>query len=264
MSDFVLTLRGESRGGLRRSFVVEEGRPLGGYVWVIFIHGFNVDRKRGFLQANTLWSNLFRGELMGRVQKGVYLWPSARFPWRNLSRFAYPAVVGRAGRAGRHLGDYLASRNSGDVVLVGHSLGSVVALSAADRLRGSGILRGLVLLGAAVDVNEMIDGGLFSFMPLARREAVEYSPDDKVLRSVFKIGQKIAEPFSPLAGAVGLSGQPWSRGWRHRDCKFDHHTHWEVPSTAQAVAWTMDHSVAGRIPPTNRVAERTPSVRDVE
>ncbi|MFG1642663.1 alpha/beta fold hydrolase [Amycolatopsis sp. NPDC049252] len=264
MNDFILTLCGESRGGLRDSFVVEEGRPLGGYVRVVFIHGFNVDRERAIFQADTLWGNLFKGALMDRVQKGVYLWPSVGFRWRILSKITYPAMVGRAERAGRQLGNYLTGRNGSEVVLVGHSLGSAVALAAADRLQGAGTLRGLVLLGAAVDVNEMVGGGQFSRPQLALREAVEYSPDDKVLRSVFKIGQKLADPYAPLVEAVGLSGQPWSRGWQHRDCKFDHHTHWEVPATAQAVAWAMDHSVSGRVPATNVAAERTPAVREVE
>lgn len=256
-NDFVLSLRTAPRAGPQRNMVFEEVRPLGGCIWVIFIHGFNVDRARGLEQGETLWGNLSRGEPEGRVLKGVFLWPSDLYGSRTLSKVAYPKMVEPARRAGRILGTYLAERNQMDAVLVGHSLGALVALTAADWLRGKGQLRGFALLGAAVDVGEMEVGGAYSIAPLADREAVEYCPDDKVLRSAFRVGQRAAAPFVPVVGAVGLTGQPWSRGWRYNNCRFDHHTHWKEPGSADAVAWAMNHSVSGREPPVNNVAENT-------
>ncbi|MEU5263989.1 hypothetical protein [Amycolatopsis sp. NPDC021455] len=262
--DFILTVREKPRGGSRRTTILEDIRPLGDQIWVIYIHGFNVDQERALRQGRTLWTNLFGGSPPSRVQKGAFLWPSDRYLNRSWSKMAYPAMIDRAARSGRQLGDYLAARNRDSAVLVGHSLGALVALTAADRLRGRGIVRGFALLGAAVDVAEMVDDGSFTFVPLARREAVEYSPSDKVLRQVFRLGQKFAGPYSPRIEAVGLNGQPRSRGWKHHDCGFDHHTHWREPGTAAAVEWVLNHAATGRSPSSTTPAEHNPATRDAE
>ncbi|MEV6442263.1 hypothetical protein [Amycolatopsis sp. NPDC051716] len=262
--DFVISVREKPRGGGRRASILEEPRPLGDQIWVIYIHGFNVDQERALHQGRTLWTNLFGGNPPSRIQKGAFLWPSDRYFSRSWSRMAYPAMIDRAARSGRQLGDYLATRNRDSAVLVGHSLGCLVALTAADRLRGRGTARGFALLGAAVDVAEMENDGSFTVVPLARREAVEYSPSDKVLRQVFGIGQKFAAPYSPRSEAVGLRGEPRSRGWKHRDCGFDHHTHWREPDTVAVVEWVMDHAGTGRSPSSTTSAERNPATRDPE
>jgi pimeloyl-ACP methyl ester carboxylesterase len=243
-ADFLLSTRYCDRGGRERPTIHEEIRPTGGGTWLVFIHGYNVDRKRAVQQWRTLRSLLTREGTAG-LQAGILLWPGDLYRWRASSRWVYPRAIPRAEHAGRLLGDYLTRRGQQDAVLVGHSLGALVALEAANRVRGDRPLRAFALLGPAVSVDKLAATGSFGYRPLAAREGVLFSAKDPVLRAVFRTGERLAAPFVAGQAAVGLNGEPSERGWHAVDCAIDHHEYWRVVESAHLVDWMVAGTSAG-------------------
>lgn len=254
--DFILSVRNLPRGGGPRTTVIEERRPHPGMVLLVYVHGFNVNRARALEQ----WGHL-RGliTMTTQVQCGLFLWPSDRFASRFVSRMYFPPMVSLAQACGRRLGAYLQDRKL-RAILVGHSLGARVILEAADRFRAGSLIDGIGLLGAAVPVNEMEDGGSFD-ISLAQREAVAYSARDPVLGRPFRFGAFLATPFASHAEAVGLNGEPAARKWFRMDFEINHHEHWKVPAARQFItSLTGPYSVRmakeSLMPPERRPLQR--------
>jgi pimeloyl-ACP methyl ester carboxylesterase len=148
--------------------------------------------------------------------------------------------------SGRLLGEYLREKENQEVVLVGQSLGAVVALSAADRLRSELVPRCLILLGAAVDEFKLIPkAGLYGYTPLAGTEAVAWSSSDRILRFVFGIGERRRAPHDTQLGPVGLTGEPRARGWQEGRATFAHHKYWDEPWTGDFVSRVIRSSPSG-------------------
>ncbi|RDI63474.1 alpha/beta hydrolase [Nocardia pseudobrasiliensis] len=231
--DVLLSLRAADRGGGRREAILEELRPDCGRPIFLFVHGFNVNRRRALAQWAALAGYL---GAKSQVQRGPFLWPSDLYRSRSLSRVTYPMIVPLARQCGRKLGDYLRRRPNQRCVLIGHSLGALVVLEAAYRFRSATILDGLGLAGAAVGVADLADSGPFD-IPLAEREGVGYSPRDPVLQRVFGIGSRLTTPFISHGEAVGLHGAPHDRPWTHRqDFEIDHHDHWREAAVGRFTA----------------------------
>jgi pimeloyl-ACP methyl ester carboxylesterase len=263
--DLLLNARIRPSGHGLRAAVHEELSPTSGATWVIFIHGFNVSRDRALDQISRFGTQLFRADSTSRVQYGGYLWPSSSWPSRKLARITFPRAAEDARKAGRLLGEYLGGRNNRAVVLVGHSLGSVVALAAADRLRGSSTpLHVLALLGAAIEVGRLEPVGEFGYVPLAATEAVAYSPTDRTLKEVFRAGSWMAAPFAGYRGeAVGLCGKPMSRKWLAQCCSFSHHRYYDESASAELVLRTLSGRI-GHSPARREPAEYSAPVRDID
>jgi pimeloyl-ACP methyl ester carboxylesterase len=221
---------------------------------VIYVHGFNVDQGRALKQWAELDGRLDKDPRRSRLQSGLFVWPSDVSRHRNLNKGTYPSVAASARYAGNMLGEYLFERSNPNVVLVGHSLGALVALAAANYTRQ---VRGIVLLGAAVYVSDMTLRGEFGFRPLAQAEAVGWSNVDKVLRDAFPLGERARRPFEPKSPAVGLTGEPADRWTYRRNCGYDvsHHKYYQVPASADIVRQVLRNRL-GR-----RVAERMPASR---
>lgn len=257
--DLELSVRKRPRGGLQRETVDEVCRPFSGFTWLIFIHGFDVDQDRARYQWSFLRPLLGAPGDSSRVQAGMFLWPSDRFAHRLPSKFAYPPMTDQAAGAGRILGEYLRKRQNDDVVLIGHSLGAVVALAAADRFRSH--MKAFVLLGAAVDEHDLEKSGVFGFMPLAEHEVVAYSPTDKYLKRLFGVGERLARPFSKIRDAVGLHGEPSSR-YSIAECSYiDHHEYWHEKISADLVRRVMGPGQLCRVPPSRNPVTRTTLAR---
>jgi pimeloyl-ACP methyl ester carboxylesterase len=245
--DFLLSLRRDDRSGRSRSQVFEEIRPESGMTTLIYVHGFNVDRSRALDQWDVLRALL---PVVGNLQGGCLLWPSDLDYSRMAARPLYPAVIEPAERAGRVLGEYLLDHPSNRYVLVGHSLGALLVLTAAGRFRQKSPagerIEGLALLGAAVGVSEMEEpAGQFG-LGLARHEAVGFSPHDDVLKRPFAVGARLAAPFAPPSEAVGLNGEPRDRDWIRHNFRIHHHSHWEERKAGQLIGRVLGSVGGGR------------------
>lgn len=211
-----LSLRQVDPGGPLRAWVDAERVPAA-RVWILFIHGFNVSSQDARDQFATLKGSSGK-KLPERYGSAWMLvqWPSdrGRRPW---SKFMYPALVPTAVAAGDRLGTFLRFHGPRRVVLVGHSLGALVALRAARRL-GRRRVAGLALLSGAVQTLEFENDGR-SRPPLARREAVGFNPLDIVLRAAFPVGERLAALGRRQSSAVGVHGQPSVR-WQNPNRKF--------------------------------------------
>jgi pimeloyl-ACP methyl ester carboxylesterase len=229
-ADFVLSVRTENRRGRSRTAVLEEVRPLANHTLLIYIHGFGVSYSKAVEQWKTFRALLNISDDVNRIQAGVFLWPSDQYR-RRLSGF--PRTIEPAQQDGRRLGKYLAGRPTNHAVLVGHSLGGLVAVAAAEHLRGLGRLRGLVLLGAAIETSWMDEAGRYESYPYAEHEAVAFSGEDKMLARWFRYGQRAYLPFGVHAPAVGLTGDPASRGWHACDSRTSDHSYWKHQISAE-------------------------------
>ncbi|MER7457487.1 DUF726 domain-containing protein [Micromonospora sp. NPDC126480] len=245
-ASFVLTTRWQARGGRTRLAVQEEVRPDHARPWLIFIHGHNVDRAYALEQWRVLRRTL---HVPAQLQVGLFLWPSDLWRNRTMSKLAYPAVTERAANVGRILASYLGPRND-RVILIGHSLGALVAVNAArELLPERQPLQAFVLLGAAIAVDDMTWPGEFHRVPLAGREAVGFCPEDRVLRSVFRPGQRFARLFRRASEAVGLHGEPReARDWLARRTRVSDHSYWRSEESAALVSEVLTAPPTGRAP----------------
>jgi pimeloyl-ACP methyl ester carboxylesterase len=229
----------DSGGGLRTEVQSTGNRPRSGELAIIFVHGFNKHADEARDQAATLHTLLVKEWDWGKTRTcfGAFIWPAT--PWRMISAITYPQVLPAAEKAGRALGNFLLKTPTQEVVLIGHSLGALVVLQAALRVKtdGSGLLRGLLLTGAAVESEELKKPlGEFG-TDLASREGVLYCRFDLTLQSLFRVGQRSARPFNSVSSAVGINGEPLDRPWglSERTQVYDHR-YWRQPVTAHAIS----------------------------
>jgi pimeloyl-ACP methyl ester carboxylesterase len=253
-SDFILSLRIKDERGPQRNEIFEEQPPIPGLTWVIFIHGFKTSREGALEQWEQLRPIIGVDYGDSRIQAGLLLWPS------DESRL-YPKMIDYAEKAGRKLGSYLEKHPGSPAVLLGYSMGARVAIEAADYQRGAQ-LRAFVLLGAAVGVSQFNQFERYD-RTHARREAVGFSPTDRVLNGLFTYGEKAAAPFSERGDAVGLSGYPESRTWHRRDSKTNDHSYYRLQVSGELTQWALDSAGLRRRPAKWIAAKRYPDGRDV-
>lgn len=196
------------------SDVTVQVRPAPADVWLVFVHGFNVDADKALSQLRWLREH----ESMSIVAPSgttawiIAKWPSALSGSTLLNKATYPKVLERVVAVGNALGDHLTGAPVDRLVLVGHSLGAQVALHAINRMRINGRRPdGVALLAGAVQTSDLERHGAFG-VPLAC-ESVTVNPRDSVLRLVFEVGEKAATPLWATTPAVGLTGNPVARGW---------------------------------------------------
>ena len=233
-----LTARAKKVGGGLVEIVSYFGTPFGYSRLTIWIHGFNNTE----YAMRDLWQKTHvkvRGEPELNLKGTVWLfWPGEAFQNRLVSAPLYFMEVRNAVAAGNLLADYLISiapRNRGlRVNLVAHSLGSRVALQTALRLKEleGPIVDSLILFAAAVPDGLCLNDKPYS-PPLARKEIVFHSSNDKVLRFAFPLGQRLARRLqgeldpSPLRKAVGYTGGPPGRWSEKSDsCGLNHGDYW--------------------------------------
>lgn len=240
--------RSETTGGLRDR-IDERERPADGFGRILYIHGHNKTPKIARKQAERLCSVVLNhpSHFADRWRFGLYLWPPTQRGRTLLSWAEYPKATHCAQDAGRLLADHFAgypasyARRSAApslarTVLIGHSLGAVVALSAAQRLATlRDDLAGLVLTGAAVPSLELCPRGQYG-LQLAEAEYVAYCEDDRILRDLFPMGERMAAPFRATSHAVGLYGEPTDRPWKRAKTSVRDHKYWRRPETASGVA----------------------------
>jgi hypothetical protein len=237
LTELCLSVRVQPRRGPVRGEVEVRTRPEPGAVWLIYIHGHNNPEAEALAQWEHVRDKHLSALDLGseRVCAGPFLWPSDRAPgW--FSKLTYPQDKPIAVRSGRLLASYLRDKRPQALVLVGHSLGAVVALEAVNWL-GTRPDLSIALLAAAVRVDHLRPFGDYA-MPHARavREAVTYSPRDSTLKRVFGPGEWLASPADPGEEAVGLRGEPKTRPWAGDVCiDSPSHRHWEIPRAYEAV-----------------------------
>jgi len=235
---------------------------MAGLTWLLFIHGFNVSAPEAAKQWTTLKGLLSLDGEVERIHTGLFLWPSDSFGrWPT----SYPKMIKPAKQAGTKLGDYLATLRDNPLILVGHSMGALVAVEAALAIRLSQRPKpqGLVLLGAAVDESELRDSGAYRHA-LADHEAVGFSSTDWALKRPFRLGAKAAAPFEPKPEAVGLHGHPSRRAWLSTDSLRSDHSYWQLPVSAYLTRWALDEASLSRQTAERNVGERRPDERQVE
>lgn len=229
-------------GGVRsRMYVLGNDSPLGNDYCVIFIHGFNKGEEEASAQAKTFFA-LFRAKLKDskRVCDAIYSWPATRNRRTSVSLLNYPRRIPVAMSAGRLLGGYLADNRATilsecQVVLIGHSLGAVVALEAAKRFqeRSGHAIDLLALTGAAVPSLELAKDGNYE-MNVATQNVDLFCPADVTLRWLFRLGTR-AHSAGEISGAVGLEGRPSERFLPNIETDVWHHKYWKEPVTASTI-----------------------------
>jgi len=257
---------GEGSSHIRFDLKESGTLPGSGRTCIIFVHGFNKDvpealgqarRFFGLLQDQWDWSTR-------RVRFSTYLWPATRQAKSLLSGFKYPQMIDPAKRSGRMLGEHLSKHHPGlSVVLVGHSLGALVAAEAALRMRkrDEPSLRVLLLTGAAVESRELEHLGDYQDR-LAHKEAVLFCTSDVILKHLFGLGQRFAHPFRRPSDAVGLTGLPTTRAWdvSLRTNIWDHR-YWDKASTAETTTRLIESTSSSSV--TRQSILRKAPTRDI-
>lgn len=238
MTRGVISSRVTDRGGSDPVKVYLKEAPGPADLWIVYVHGFNVSPDDAYNQLNSL-----RDRSDGRFVPGsggvawiAYLWPSelTRHSWFN--KGTYPKVLERVIPAANRLGDYLSDSGVRRIVLVGNSLGAMVALQASKRMKERGRpADGLALLAAAVRT-DVVDGDGAYGVPDTDHESVTVNPDDSVLRTVFGVGERLAQVFGGTPKAVGLTGDPSSRSWTRVRLYHTEHAAYRQDRVEQAVA----------------------------
>ncbi|TMM35547.1 MAG: alpha/beta hydrolase [Actinobacteria bacterium] len=209
---------------------------------VILIHGFANSPKRADRSYAALAAGLEDCLPPCPERFATYFrfyWPGDH-PLPVFNQATFSTRVPSAQLSGAVLAETLAARLPPDaeVILVAHSLGCRVALSALRWLRrkagGKGPRVGAVfLLAAAVPVRDCHGQGDFAGRLSAERYQTMYSHRDMVLALAFPPGQL---GFDWLAEAVGRRGAPERDRW---DLRFStglgHSGYWRSPGVAQAV-----------------------------
>jgi hypothetical protein len=101
--------------------------------------------------------------------------------------------------------------------------------------------------------------GQYHREPLATREGVAFCHSDKVLRLVFVPGEWLAAPIRRPGRAVGLRGEPTSRGWFRLPTTVSDHKYWKSEASGRLVSNVLASANSGR-----RVARRDPAHREVD
>ena len=239
---------------------------------LVLIHGFANRREDAEKAYDALLRNLEDLEavscggrtarLADQVDVFAFHWPGdhpgdrwdgvlSAVPVRSIVSFG--ARVAAADGAGKLLASALLRSGRERVVIVAHSLGCRVALSALVSLRdlaagkaGKVVQAHLVLMAAAVPVGEC-DFGDFACgkQPAEARCSVMYSPRDWVLRYTFPPGQAGVDRSDE---AVGLYGRPDQGRW-HGSLRTgnSHGAYWRSPETARQVLGVMAYDQLRRV-----------------
>ncbi len=274
-----LNLRQNSKGGRA---LEEINLPLSMTlrVWerlIIFVHGYNVDRK-GATTAFAAMEDQLRRVAPRLLDQciGLY-WPGDwGTPSKAINALAYSSEVGHAKALARPLADFIRDFQvlSGPccIVLVGHSLGCRLILEAladlkqdlADTNRNPVTL--VILMAAAVpEAYIQQPNPLFAGLSRAARLVVLHSRKDWVLRLAFPLGQRHAE--GDMGGlwpeAIGLRGMPAPGIWsdEHEMRSFKHKDYWLKPGPAMLLARELGElsasgPAAAKPPPPNIIAAR--------
>ena len=217
---------------------------------VFLIHGYNTSTDRATEGYQSFEEALARASVHLQGASVRVLWPDDQ-PGRLLPSVLYFAQAARnAERAATVLMEFILEwldefGPTGDVVLVAHSLGCLLATQVATKLtaRISGRLV-LILMAAAIPVT-----GEYGAL-LDERCWVLYSPDDKILRRFFPFGQRQADDvWTQRPEAVGLHGLP-SHVWQQRRHMrgYDHSDYWASNDAAGIVCEALGLSHQKTLP----------------
>ena len=273
-------------------------RPWGPYSWrivppaspiltdevVVFVHGYNVDRKSATSEYERLREDL--RELAGRDSRLTILelfWPGylskgvAPDEQSVFSPATYPFHVRRVPAIGQGLASFLEPLRglSGEplrIVIVAHSLGCRLVLEALAQFTPNQRRRfsGMCLMAAAVPQHHLADqlDRLRQAATIPVKRVVLYSENDSILRRYFPGGQTLAgDGFFPEA--VGLRGSPKDY-WRGpntetHDTGLDHGDYFRGatalsngPSQSAAAIGGMLGYPAARRPPAHRMPASRP------
>lgn len=157
--------------------------------WVVFVHGFNVDRSRGRAWGAEIFKRLYQAGSRGRFISFRWFGDQGAANYAMAVECA-PAAADRLAEQVRRLEGEIPGR---PWVLLGHSLGAyVVALSGRERLGGAVQLGHIVLVDAALP-----------------SEALDVRAPERVADYVDGDGRQARELMLPLDGPW-RAAPPWS------------------------------------------------------
>ena len=240
-----------SRPRMRLDFRTNEpSATLSGHSLVVMlVHGFNVSEKSAEASFDRFRENLaLKSQRLAQRLVEVHWLGDCRFPL--VGSVLYARALSEARDKGKRLAGILEKVRGPydepcELVLIGHSMGCRLILEALDELarRLTGDLSNglrICLMAAAVPVEFVRGGGrLRRGADLAQKRFTYYSPDDYILSSPFRAGQRMARDgnlFRPEA--VGLKGNPKQGIWtqRHQMKGFSHGDYWKRWESAHDVA----------------------------
>ncbi|MRG60222.1 alpha/beta fold hydrolase [Agromyces sp. CFH 90414] len=243
----------ELRQGGRFGFrVVDEAPALPSEVFlrgtlVVLVHGFATNRGRAERGYGEFATHVSAASRRGVVFLGVH-WPGDH-PWGPLvSVPTFSLRVGPAEESGRRIAQLIERTYSRSVVLVGHSLGCRVVLSALAELGAEHPrvrVRATYLMAAAVPEADCRDGARYGSSNLPRTtQVVRSSLKDPVLRGLFRPGMFLARGSTPGGErdggrAVGRSAGPpgrWTGGWWSTSTELKHGEYWGSEDMARQLA----------------------------
>lgn len=212
---------------------------------VIFIHGFATSIRKANRAYHRMIAHIADqgwGYHPPSTSYVLFHWPGNHLV-PGLNQLTYSSRIGNARMSGEILGDALYRSDCEEVLLVAHSLGSRVALTALRHLKDSRARHGVhgprvsvaILMAAAVPARECesIEG-----FPRGRLDADRYvvlhSQLDDVLLLAFQPGQFIYR--AKVGRAVGRFGEPEGRWDRKEQMFFGHSDYWERLESASVVA----------------------------
>lgn len=223
--------------------------PPGGFVagkaFVIFIHGFN----DAYVDARYFYS-AFRRLLAGYhfpAEVIEFHWPGNVGKSKWLSTVAYAEDIKPSLESGVRLADWIRGADpQAQFVLVGHSMGCRVVLSAIKELRSTGQLSRIAsaaLLAAAVPVDFVTPTDLGPNPSDGVNWLVLHSSSDDVLKWAFPLGETAGGQgaFPEAVGRFGRPLQPWNASMGTEDMGYGHSDYWfggsyQAPSAGEGAA----------------------------
>lgn len=238
---------------------------------VVLVHGFATGRKKAERGYREFAEHMSDASRQGVVFLAVY-WPGDH-PWGPLvSTPTFSLRVGPAEESGVRVAKLIERTFSRSVVLVGHSLGCRVVLSAMAELgaRHPRVrVKATYLMAAAVPEADCRDGARFgpSNVPRAR-QIVRSSKKDTVLGGAFRPGMFFAQGFAPDRDggrAVGRAAGPpgrWTGGWWSTSTELGHGDYWASEDMARQLA-SATGMAKGRAPARRLLRSRAVGERQV-
>lgn len=206
---------------------------------VLLIHGYQVPRdgaESTYQDFVELLHEHVSPEKLGTAC-GVH-WPGDH-PNELISMGTFSVRIPEATHAGTLLAQVLSELDAPEIVIIAHSLGCRLALSALLQMKLTGWYKGppvrhAFLMAAAVPEAECDGAGRFAHNRTAdAKQVVYFSEKDSVLKGPFPLGSEL---YQGIGGpAVGRSGGPGARWDERRWTGRDHGGYWDSDLVAQTI-----------------------------